>query len=116
MKRHAKLIALSQQHHPVLSLALRMLRQPDADHLPELNRHLPALLQHFDVEEQQFAPLWSRLNRADLHERFMAEHAQLRQDLAHMHRNSDWAALATRLQAHVRFEERELFPALEALL
>ena len=113
MKRHPALITLSRDHHHALSLGNRIRQQPDADHSAAIAAQRDELLQHFAEEEQQFAPLWPRLQRLDLQQRFNADHAALRQLLQPPFQA---ALLADTLMAHVRFEERELFAALQDLL
>ncbi|XXQ67446.1 hemerythrin domain-containing protein [Neisseriaceae bacterium B1] len=118
MKRHATLINLSQEHHHTLALCLRILRDPNLNHHEDITAHFVDLERHFGEEEQMFASLWQKLNRADLQQRFEQEHAQLR-DLYHhaQFENADWnTQFATLLREHARFEERELFPALETVL
>ena len=118
MQRHTSLIPLSQEHHHTLALCVRILRQPEINHEKDIHHHYVDLLNHFSKEEQQFAPLWASLNRPDLHQRFNEEHTKLRK-MQHnaQYDNSTWnIEFAKTLRDHVRFEERELFPALEALL
>lgn len=118
MKRHPLLIKLSQEHHHTLALCLRILRDPSLNHQDDITAHFFDLEKHFLEEEQMFAPLWDKLNRADLQQRFEAEHAQLR-NLYHQAQFDapDWnTQFATLLREHARFEERELFPALETVL
>ncbi|MDO4878818.1 MAG: hemerythrin domain-containing protein [Neisseria sp.] len=118
MKRHPQLIPLSREHHHTLSLCARILREPAQNHAAEIDEHYIELAAHFEHEETLFAPYWQPLNRDDLRERFEREHAQLRA----MYRRAryddpEWnTAFATLLRDHARFEERELFPAIEALL
>ena len=118
MQRHTQFIPLSQEHHHTLALCVRILRQPEANHAEDILHHYVDLLAHFNHEEQQFAPLWTKLNRPDLRQRFDNDHAQLRQ----MHQTAQYdhpawnIEFAETLRNHVRFEERELFPALESLL
>ena len=118
MKRHAALIPLSQEHHHTLALCVRILRNPEANHANDINHHYVDLLNHFAQEEQQFAPLWTPLKRDDLRQRFEQDHAKLRQmQLDAQYHNPAWnIEFAQTLRDHARFEERELFPALEAIL
>ena len=76
------------------------------------------LMPHFEHEETMFAPLWHDLNRDDLRARFENEHAVLRaMHAAPEYDNPLWnVEFATLLRDHARFEERELFPAIEKLL
>ena len=113
MKRHPALQSLSRDHHTALSLGNRIRRQPHADHQADIDRHRAELLRHFEEEEQRFACHWPHLP-PELCQRFEHEHMQLRALLAG--RPTDAARLAEVLIAHVRFEERELFNAIQNLL
>lgn len=117
LKRHAALIELSREHHRSLSLCVRLLRTPSENHRAELEPHFVELEQHFQAEEMQFAPYWPNI-AGGLHRRFKHEHALLRGMMANPdfddeHWNRTFAAA---LRDHARFEERELFPALEPFL
>lgn len=75
---------------------------------------------HFRVEEEVLLPMWASLGNADedavariAHEHLRIRRAALEMEserpaLGHLH------ALGELLDAHVRFEERELFPMIEA--
>lgn len=118
MKRHPQLVPLSKEHHLSLSLCVRILRAPQENHQAEIRAHYQDLLTHFEEEEQQFNALWVTLNRPDLRKRFENDHAILRQ-MQHEIEQADetWnVRFATILRDHARFEERELFPAMETLL
>ena len=118
MKRHPVLIPLSHEHHHMLALCTRILRQPELNHRTDILEHYIGLQRYFVQEETMFAPLWESLQRDDLRHRFEAEHAELRA----MHEAPDYdnpawnVRFATLLRDHARFEERELFPAVETLL
>lgn len=118
MKRHPLLQPLSQEHHHTLALCLRILRDPNRDHREDICRHFVDLEQHFQSEEAMFAPWWAALRRPDLQERFLREHALLRGMFrAADFQSAQWnTAFASALRDHARFEERELFPALETVL
>lgn len=118
MKRHPAFVPLSQEHHHTLALCLRILRNPQADHRAEICAHYSDLEAHFQAEENMFAPLWPLLRRPDLQQRFEREHALLRALFqAADFQSADWnSEFATALREHARFEERELFPALERVL
>lgn len=118
MKRHPDLIPLSQEHHHSLAICVRILRQPEQNHQQELSKHFIELEKHFQCEEHTFAPLWEKLNQPTLHNRFLQEHQQLRDLIHHPQFNQpEWnKQFATLLRNHARFEERELFPAIESLL
>ncbi len=99
MRRTALLLEFSREHHASLKL-VRHLRAlgtaaPPASLLEELADQARELQRHFAAEEALLLP---RLNAAG------PTHQALASRL-----------LAERLDAHVRFEERQLFPAVEAL-
>ncbi len=114
MKRHEALTGLSRDHHHTLAMALRILRDPHADHSADIRNHSRDLLEHFVREEEQFAPLWQKLPDHGLRLRFENDHAALRELLNQaQYGKPQWQSmLAERLRDHVRFEERELFEAL----
>jgi len=73
---------------------------------------------HFQIEEQSLLPLLTSVEMQPLAQRTLADHQQLRALLDGL-RQSDSEALSSFgkcLSAHVRFEERELFPVIESLL
>lgn len=117
LKRHAALIELSREHHHSLSLCVRILRTPSESHQAELEPHFVELAQHFQAEENRFAPHWPNI-APELRARFESDHAKLRQMMAQPDYASEtWnREFATTLRDHARFEERELFPALEPYL
>lgn len=117
LKRHPDLIERSREHHHSLALCVRILRNPADSHQADIEAHAPDLLAHFQAEETQFAPHWHRLDGA-LKSRFEADHAKLRRMLAQPeYAHSSWNTdFATTLRDHARFEERELFPAVEPFL
>ena len=124
MKRDPRLRDLSRDHHRALVLARRAAGSADgtdeavaATWRTVRDEYAHHLAPHFDVEERcLLAPLELRGEEA-LVRRTRQEHEQLRALL----NSSDGprarlCAFADLLRAHVRFEERELFPAAEALL
>lgn len=117
LKRHPDLIERSREHHHSLALCVRILRDPAQSHQSDIEAHAPDLLAHFIEEEKQFAAHSQQLDAA-LQTRFEADHAKLRELLAHPHyQDADWnTEFATTLREHARFEERELFPAVEPFL
>jgi len=83
--------------------------------------------QHFREEEEVLLPAWSRhvrLDKEPLLMRLVAEHAQIRAQIADLEAalESDQpiegpaTELARLLHDHVRFEENEVFPRAERLL
>ena len=123
MKRSQALIPLSREHHAVLGLARRAvaasrhvsLMRGLVVALPELFAR--ELNPRFRIEELLLPPL----RDAGVHARaarILEEHRQLRA-LAHATGRGDPASLESfglLLDAHVWFEERELFPLAEAIL
>lgn len=115
MKRSEHLIPLSREHHQALVFAKRLL---DAHQQGEnalqacwyaLQSALQAhLLPHMAAEEQQHV---AQLPDA-MRQRLLDEHQQLRAWLCQPD-TSEVLRFAMLLKAHVRFEEREVFPWLE---
>ena len=122
MKRSADLQSLSREHHTALVLAKACERAADSRDAEQVGATCERAIRafahdldpHFLIEEQVLLPL---LNDAEkpLVERTLADHRQLRGLLKYLQRNDvdALANFAKCLAAHVRFEERELFPALE---
>ena len=73
---------------------------------------------HFQVEEQSLLPLLQSAETQILVQRTLADHQQLRGLLNGLQQNEAEAlnSFGKCLTAHVRFEERELFPVIENLL
>jgi hemerythrin-like domain-containing protein len=74
---------------------------------------------HFQIEEDLLLPGLDAAGKGSLVERTLGEHAELARLLEQAERGISHAALARfahLLKSHVRFEERELFPAAEACL
>lgn len=124
MKRDPRLHDLSRDHHHALVLA-RKSRSAGTGSEEEARALLTAaqttlerdLLPHFAVEEELLLPALDAAGCADLTERTRADHARLEELLRsgggpreRLRRFGDL------LGEHVRFEERELFPAAERLL
>lgn len=121
MKRSEALISLSRDHHRVLGVAQRLRRSED----PE-DAALFFLVfweregkRHFREEEEVLMPMWAALGTVDEEHaaRLALEHRQIR-EAAIVLRSGRLTReriedLASVLDAHVRFEERELFCAIE---
>ena len=73
---------------------------------------------HFQIEEQSFLPLLHDAEARALVQHTLADHQQMRALLDGLRQNDARTLnlFGKSLSAHVRFEERELFPALENLL
>jgi hemerythrin-like domain-containing protein len=125
VKRHPSLQPLSDDHHGALVLARHTRRAAERAHDPsalvetwqELRRRFARELEpHFRVEEDALFPQLEAAGEGARVERARADHARLRA-LARGEPAPEAALeFAALLHAHVRFEERELFPRAEALL
>lgn len=115
MKRHPALVPLSHEHHHNLSFAQRLRRaclngdEHEQATLLDIFRQQYAapLEQHFQLEEAWLVPHLEETMKT----RLLAEHRELRELAATTPSAS--LRLVDALIAHVRFEERELFPWLE---
>ncbi len=138
MKRHPGLHALSEHHHHALVQALQIRRlagRPAAEreqHARETAREFlrfwrRAGRRHFREEEEILLPAYSR--RVPLHTdaavvRMLAEHATIRGRIDELRRllaagepvERPLSALGLELHDHVRLEENEIFPRIEAVL
>ncbi len=120
MKRDPRLHGLSSEHHHALVLARRVGEQCGAwsrERGAELAARFEAELEpHFLVEEELLLPALRAAGEDLLAARTADDHARLR-DAAKRAADGDAEAarsFAATLAEHVRFEERELFPACEA--
>ena len=126
MKRSAALQPLSREHHTALTLAKaceRAAQSRDGDQVTKtcqrvIQAFADELEPHFQIEEQSLLPLLHDAKNKPLEQRTLADHQQLRALLDGLRQNDIGAldGFGKLLSAHVRFEERELFPALENLL
>lgn len=112
MKRHPHLIHLSREHHAALRLGRHLLA---GDAAAGLRAEHAALAAHFAEEERDLAPLLEARGRSALAARLRAEHAHLMTLFAAAVHGTREAEAGQALIDHVRFEERELFPAVETL-
>jgi iron-sulfur cluster repair protein YtfE (RIC family) len=123
MKRSLLLQPLSREHHAALKLALACVRAAQSDRAEmiglacnhALTAFAEALEPHFQTEEDVLLPKLRAASQQLLVQRTLADHHALRALRAGLQRQ-EAAALAEfghLLTAHVRFEERELFPAVE---
>ena len=126
MKRIPALQPLSREHHSALTLAKACERAAQSCDeslvveacqraIRELSTELEA---HFQVEEQFLLPLLDSVEAQALVQRTLTEHQQLRALLDDLRLNDGDAlgSFGKGLSAHVRFEERVLFPAIEKQL
>lgn len=122
MQRDARLRGLSSEHHQALVLARRLSRAEigvtpsDAETVQA--RFASELEPHFRVEEEVLLPALGAAGAHALVERTLADHGAIREAVAALGDDDRERAraLGERIADHVRFEERELFPACERLL
>lgn len=122
MKRSPGLRTLSSEHHTALVLARRAARAATGGDWTttwnEVAHYFVAELEpHFRLEEELLLPALVQTGETLLVERTLAEHVQLRSLVYDRPRDAaTLLAFAELLQAHVRFEERELFVIAQARL
>jgi hemerythrin-like domain-containing protein len=126
MKRHPDLQSLSRDHHQALVVAHRLKHVDDKDAIAARAAFLEFWRRHgqhhFRVEEEVLLAGFARAGGAEDPgvARVLREHAEIR--LRALQLQGETAsvqaqrALGELLAAHVRFEEGELFPAIEATL
>jgi len=124
MKRDTRLHGLTSDHHHALVLSRRIREVAARGRLDSAlcadatRRYETELSPHFAVEEDELLPALRGGGRQDLVDRTLGEHAAIRASLAEAEAG-DLRALeqfGVLLEAHVRFEEGELFPACEAIV
>jgi hypothetical protein len=122
MKRDSRLRGLSSDHHHALVLARDVGAKAGAFGPVDgaaLGARIDAELEpHFRVEDEVLLPALQRAGASELVARVADDHAFLRANgaAARLGDGAAARAFAERLVEHVRFEERELFPACEAML
>lgn len=126
MKRSAALAPLSREHHVALERALE-LQRATADSADGVREHALSFwrdhgIGHFRQEEEVIVPALTRHTGAQdpQIDRILTEHAHLRARFDGLREGGASTVeslheLGQLLSDHVRFEERELFPRLEAL-
>ena len=121
MKRSKALRSLSRDHHKALSVALDLRRARDVGQASaRFLEFWPDGALHFRIEEEVLLPQWERFGtvNAEAVTRLTAEHRTLRAAALEVSAGtaslSSLRDLGAKLAAHVRFEERELFPMIEA--
>jgi mannose-6-phosphate isomerase-like protein (cupin superfamily) len=127
MKRHPALVALSHDHHHALVEARRLRRAAAGDNEPAaaaaaaFRRFFAAVtVPHFREEEETLFPLLVDAEEArPLLVEALLDHQRLHALTAALDDSADvrrsMRELGERLEAHIRLEERELFPLLERL-
>jgi hemerythrin-like domain-containing protein len=127
MKRHIALQPLSRDHHQALSIALRLRRASPEDASAVREDflefwHAHGRL-HFRVEEEVLLPAFAAHGDPadDRVVRMLVDHVRIRREAHALEEDPDVAldrlhGLGVALDAHVRLEEREVFPLIEATL
>lgn len=123
MKRSPELTPLSHDHHQALFVAIELKRGEDPAAAAEafLEFWRSHGREHFRIEEELLLPAWlegdGTADRA-LASRVLDEHLRIRCLARRLERETlsvaELRELGATLERHVRFEERELFPLIEA--
>lgn len=127
MKRDPALSSLSRDHHQALFVAQR-LRRTSGETTEEARAAFLAYWdehgrEHFRLEEEVLLPAFAA--HEDPHQplvaRALCDHVAIRQRADALRRRADATveelhALGVALDAHVRLEERDLFPLIESVL
>jgi hypothetical protein len=127
MKRSDALAQLSRDHHHGLFVAQRLNRATDTTAAAARDTFLSFWetegRDHFRVEEDVLLPAYAPHHAPtdDAVARVLSDHADLRRRAADLAANpspepEQLRALGERLHAHIRHEERILFPRIEAAL
>jgi iron-sulfur cluster repair protein YtfE (RIC family) len=127
VRRSEALAVLSREHHQALFVALRLRRADAGSAAAERARFLAFWAaegeEHFRSEEELLFPAYAREGHArhPLLERALGDHVAIRAQAARLSAVVEvdpevLHELGTALAAHVRLEERELFPAIEEAL
>jgi hypothetical protein len=121
VKRSPELAPLSRDHHVALEHALRLRRATTEDLAAVVAAFLAFLLgpgrSHFAQEEELLAP--ELPSGSGLRRRLIGDHEEIVRRATALGEAPDVheaRAVGELLSGHVRFEERELFPLLEARL
>jgi hemerythrin-like domain-containing protein len=124
MPRAGALLSLSREHHTALVLARTALRAADSGEagavrsaMCEIEAHWHATMaSHFEREEQLIQFAKEDLDAQSV-QRIMGEHAELRMlagGPCEMEPADRLRRFANLVRAHVRYEERVLFPQVQA--
>lgn len=123
MKRRAALVRLSREHHGALVLTQRIAKAHDAAAVSHLMDSVPAIFRgeiepHFRLEEASLLPRLAAAGEVEQVRRTLTEHRELRDLAAQIAAgdNSRLKPFGAALNAHIRFEERELFATAESVL
>jgi hemerythrin-like domain-containing protein len=126
IKRSEQLQPLSRQHHNGLLFCLLLkkgiAKEADLEVIKEFIQSFwyKDLDHHFKLEEIYLAPLQDQYHRLQVPvQRMMNEHYELKNiinenSIAISYNSIE--ELRNKLEAHIRFEERELFPLIESII
>jgi hypothetical protein len=119
MKRSLTLTPLSREHHQALVFCKRLREVFNAPSDEQLQQWLTlkplliaALFHHFEEEERYFLDELGVSSQHSLIQQMLQDHQSIR-DFINTDELDKLGVFADLLMAHVRFEERELFPWLE---
>lgn len=125
MKRHPELVGLSREHQRALQLGLEAKRAVQANDIKTMQKFIHDCAEafekefepHFQEEERDLLPKLQAAGEKALVQRVLDDHAKLRRLAAKLPnwKSHDLMAFSDCMMAHVRFEERELFPRYEVL-
>lgn len=127
MKRHRALQPLSRDHHVALVAAQRLRRAAEGDAAPAREAFLKFWREHgadhFRVEEEVLLPAAAGWMDPDAEPivRMLLDHVRIRAAAQRLERQAEPALdelhhLGSALERHVRLEEREVFPLIEAVM
>jgi hemerythrin-like domain-containing protein len=127
MQRSSELASLSREHHVALEVALRLRRATPHDAQAVREAMLGFWREegraHFRLEEELVLPAFARYVPSDDPDvvRVLTEHVDIRRRIADLEAGAPadtdgLKVLGELLNAHVRHEERTLFPRIEAAL
>jgi len=118
MQRDSRLQDLSSEHHQALVWAQRIARAcaggagPQSGFSDEVRAFYDReLVPHFRREEERLLPALREVGESALVDRTLREHIELKVLVGRIGGREGLLAFGERLKAHVRFEERTLFPA-----
>jgi hemerythrin-like domain-containing protein len=121
VKRSKALQSLSRDHHHALRVAQQLRRAEDADRAANtfFDYWSSEGRRHFEVEEEVLLPYWALLGNFNREAvtRLSLEHLRIRAAALKLSREPSLelaGELGAQLADHIRFEERELFPLMEA--
>ncbi len=128
MKRHKALETLSFEHHDALVVALRIKKGLNKNVEPQIiSKYVQSVFEHhlqhhFNQEEQAFKePLQQRAEMHELLQKMLQEHQHIQQLVSKLKEEKSGLdailqEIASILEQHIRFEERDLFKAIEEQL